>query len=696
MAEFASPQETQRALGYLLKLQEDPETLEGFFNKYPDANPFSSWPFPKEPTEAFLRYFEKSGPEPAQGAEATLLANSIDDLKLKELIEEFDREYAAANEQQVNAASASKKFVKDLFENARKSHVIIPEPQAPAVPEEERASEVAGIAEPRPVPPMSAETEWKPVSPERVQSIISAAVQYPGPPEEKTLVFHALTSFASEQPEKTVSELLPRAVEVTETARVLSTPTGTFPPAQSFSVLATNNFQKGVALALDAVVPPAAKEAIINKILLQPLDTLVNHPEKIPPDIMGTMTDRWGANFVNSSWFTAIRADANRMIGDQKGALKVTTRFGALVSDVATTVFRRPVTTTVVTYIETYRLVATQGVPMVSTSHYNNIVLGYGGQLVRVGANYVIKKGVKAGVKAAAEKAAASAAVKVGAEAVAGAASGGTITLAMLAANALGWLKDRGASLLKSLLFMGNSKNPEDNLLLVVGAGIVLVFFLPLFPLLNIPAFNQSMIDTSLATARGAGGPTGSSGPTGPIGPIGPITRSCANTAGIGLSQFSLPWGPMPFGGGYTIAQCACGPTSDAMIFKAFGAGAQVQDVVSNVLTAMGGYKGCYTDDAGNTQVLKNHSLRVIDIGTSCTEAANYLSKSCGVILAQGHNIPHDTDHYVVIVGISCSGDTPAGYNVYDPAYYTGLTLISPSQFALGTMYAVINPAGGH
>ncbi|MCX6792067.1 MAG: M23 family metallopeptidase [Candidatus Gottesmanbacteria bacterium] len=484
MDEFASPQETQRALGYLLKLQEDPETLEGFFNKYPGANPFGSWPFLKEPTEAFLRFFEKTGPLPEQGVEAAIpLPNSVDDLKLRELVEEFDKEFAAAKEMQVNASTASKKFVSALVENAKKSNVTIPETQAPV--------------------PTGA--EGAPVSPERVQSIISAAVQYPGPPEEKMLVFHALTSFASEQPNKEVKELIPRAVEVTETARVLSSPDGTFPREPSFSVLATNNFQKGVAGVLDVVVPPAAKEAIINKILLQPLDTVVNHPEALSRDLMGTMVDRWGANFVNSSWFTQLRADANHMIGDQKSALKVTTRFTALVSDIATTVFRGPLTVNGITYVETYRLVATQGIQMVSVPHYGNVALGYGGQLVRAGANYAIRKGVKAGIRAGVEKAAVSGAVKVGAEAIAGAGTGVIGTLVMFGADLLRGLVNKGLSVFKNLVGMGTSKNPEDNLLLVVGAGVVLVFFLPLFPLLNLPAFNQSMIDTAIVTGVGGG-----------------------------------------------------------------------------------------------------------------------------------------------------------------------------------------------
>ncbi len=474
MAEFASSQEIERALGCLLKLQEDPETLEGFFNKYPEANPFGSWPFLREPTEAFLRFFEITMP----AAETDGIQRNINP-KINELVEEFDREFAAAKEQRVNAATASKKFVEALKENAKKSNGPLPEMRAPVPPEREGA----------------------PVSPERIQGAISAAIRYPGPPEEKALVFHALASFASEQPDREIKELVPRAVEATEAAKVLSSPAGTFPPPQSFSILASNDFQKSVASVLDAVVPLAAKEAVVNKILLQPLTTIVNHPEALPQTVMGTMTDRWGADFVNSSWFTALQTDANRMMSDQKSALKVTSKFTALVSDVATTVFRGPATERVITYIETYRLVASQGVVVGNIPCYSPVVLGYGRRLVWTGANYAIRAGIKAGVK----KAAVSGVTKLGLEAATGAATGGVGALIMIGADLLKGAVNKAVSVFKSLLFMGNSKNPEDNLILVVGAGVVLVFFLPIFPLLNLPAFNQSMIDTSIATSAEGG-----------------------------------------------------------------------------------------------------------------------------------------------------------------------------------------------
>jgi hypothetical protein len=652
---LASTEEIRRALGKLYELQEDdPNLIEGLFVKYPEKNPFTTWPLLKEPTEAFLRFFETTTPAPEQGVETitpqagqyiettTPLPNAIDAKKLEDLIDEFNTEIEAAKQGRLRASDAAKKFVAALKENAKRSNVVIPETQDSVVPDPESA----------------------PIPPERVQQIISATLQQPLPAEEQRLFFHALTSFASEEPNREVADLSRRATEVTETARVLSSPASTFPQAQSLSALATNSFQKGVARALDVVVPAAAKEAIINKILLQPLNNFVNHPEKIPQDVLGTMTDRWGANFVNSPWFTALRADANRMMADQKNALKVTTPLVSLVSDVATTVFRGPVTINVITYVETYRLVATQGVQMVSFPQYGSVALGYGSQVVHMAANYAIRKGVKAGVQAAAEKVAVSTAVKVGAEAVVGAGTGGIGTLVMLGADLLRGLVNKGLSVFKNLVGMGTSNAPEDKLLLVVGAGVVLVFFLPLFPLLNLPAFNQSMIDTSLATSEGAS----------ESGIIGSTTLSCAKTEGIYLSQADPGWGNLTYGGPpCTIASSACGPTSVTMILNAFGSPATVPAVAGRVAALDHNAGGsCSSSVSSNLLVLSGAGLSTLSIGTSWTEADQVL-KNCGLIFAWGkaHRPLGDVWHFIVITGINwdTAGTSVVSYNTLDPAY---------------------------
>jgi murein DD-endopeptidase MepM/ murein hydrolase activator NlpD len=480
------------------------------------------------------------------------------------------------------------------------------------------------------------------ISHERVKKFVIAAISHPGPPEEKTAIFRVLEQI--EQPNVPVSELLPRAVAVVEAAEVLTTPWEDLPREASFVTLATGSGQKNIAKVLDLVVPAATKEAVIGKILLQPLETIVNHPEALPQNVLSEMVSRWGEDFINTPWFANLRADTNHMMADQQGAVKIKSRFTIFVENVirislgidtatpeknvvtvdsealtrekpvaaqiakafaqgknvlvvdknasvtgtgisililgkdavvsgtvsaqikeirdvlapgknvlildkkvfdarkaaAPRIVEAPapgkivfvlnkkaltawksvsaVYYNIIAYIETYRLVATGGIPMGNMSHYGNIVLGYGEQLVHRGAKYAVRAWSKKIAGRVATKTAVNAIGKTAIQALLGGASGGTSFLVTLGLGAVNWLKNKGAAILKGLLFMGGTKEPYDNLLLIVGAGVVLMFFLPLFPLLNTPAFNQSMIDTSLATAGADSGPGGPTVPGAPEG----------------------------------------------------------------------------------------------------------------------------------------------------------------------------------
>jgi hypothetical protein len=141
-----------------------------------------------------------------------------------------------------------------------------------------------------------------------------------------------------------------------------------------------------------------------------------------------------------------------------------------------------------------------------------------------LGLQYGTRKAKRALTKAVANqvaKKAATTAITEGGAAIGGAAAGTALApgVGTLIGLAVGFLWDaatglfkKAIGLFKSLVGMGTSGAPEDNLLYVVVGVVVLIFFLPLFPLLNIPAFNQSMIDTSIATAVG----DGDNGPGGP------------------------------------------------------------------------------------------------------------------------------------------------------------------------------------
>ncbi len=758
--DIASPQETQRALELLIRLQEDPLRLQGYIQKY--GNPFESWPLLKESTEVFLQFFEALAPMPEQ-QDGTLLGSQrvIDAKQLQAMIEEFDKEIEAAKQGRVDVRKVSQRFIINLTDKAKQAKVPLseaqpPAPQAEGVPAPGGAvAETSGVAGPTvptvplsktpvprgaegvpvspiyipvitrgviqqpapqaevvpapggavtetpgvavsPVPaapqaqgPAPQPTENVPVSPlyvpksthgimqqppphkeervsishERVKKFVIAAISHPGPPEEKMAIFRVLEQI--DQPDVPVPELLPRAEAVVEATEVLTTPAEDLPRDVSFVTLATNSGQKNIAKALGLVVPPAEKEAVINKVLLQPLATIVNHPESLPPNIMGEMVSRWGTDFINTPWFTALRADINRMTADQQGAVKIKSRFtiiaeniirsslgidtvapeknvltldgdalarekpvavqitkafaqgknvfvlnkkasgvgagisilildkeavasgavSARIKDVLaqgknvlildkkvfdtrkaaatqsaevpapgknvfilnnkTLAAKKSVSAlyyNIITYIETYRLVATGGIPMGNISHYGNIVLGYGGQLVRRGANYAIKAWSKKIAGRVATKTAVNAIGKTAIQAVLGGVSGGTSFLITLGLGALNWLKNKGAAVFKSLLFMGNSGEPYDKPLLIVAAGVVLMFFLPLFPLFNIPAFNQSMIDTSIANAGADSGP---GGPTVPGAPEGdPVIWAYSGTAPVtNSSQLGCPVG---------------------------------------------------------------------------------------------------------------------------------------------------------
>ncbi len=487
MAEFASQEETLRALEILLELQsKDPNKLDGIVHKY--ANPFTSWPLLAEPTRTFLGFFEAS----AQTVETGGSQQNINP-KLEEMVEEFTREFAAAKEQRVTASTASKKFISVFLENARKSNVPLPEIQALSVDE--------GAA---------------PVPQERVQNIISTAVQHPGPPEEKLLVFHALTAFASEQPDKNIASLVPRAVEVTRVTEALSVSGGAFATGASFSAIAKNNFQRGVAGILDVVVPPAAKEAIIDNILLGRLATAVNHPEKLPPSFMETAMNRWGERFVTSSWFTQFRADANRMMTERAGALKIKSGFINFASDLATIIFRAPPDENFLAYMETHRFLGARGVPAGNIFFARNALMGIGGRVIRAGIKYT-PLGILRRMR-----------IKAPAAVGAGILSGGILGRLLRSNRGIfSPVVTRGVNSLMGFFGRLRRVQTKINGWLIAGA----IAFL--FVLIILPIFGQSMIDTAISTAEETG--MGNDAPVAPpdFGPINGSVTDCITSHSI-------------------------------------------------------------------------------------------------------------------------------------------------------------------
>jgi len=374
-------------------------------------------------------------------------------------------------------------------------------------------------------------------------------------------------------------------------------------------------------------------------------------------------------------------------------------------------VLRGPAGEMVVTQTETVRqYIMTMG-PVSYQQFYAAAVYGHNPGLLSCGLSLGLRYGTRKATQALtkevakqiAKKAATTAIIEGGAAAAGTALAPGVGTLIGLA---VGFLVDmatslfkKGVGLFKSLVGMGTSRNPEDSLLIVGAVGVALVFFLPLFPLFNIPAFNQSMIDASLATSLfvETGGPSGETGEeeafsagTNPGAPIGSTTSSCANVSGVLLKQCDPQWGSVSFGTspGCTICSGGCGPTSTTMILRAFGSNASVVDV-ANKVAALDNGSFCASSPQSNLRILQDAGLSTSAIGAGDWHEADEVLKNCGLIFALTRT-PTGGGHYLVITGLNwdISGTSVVSYNVLDP-YYSSTTH-SPSEFGIRAMYGVV------
>jgi hypothetical protein len=498
MAEFASPEETQRALEKLIELQAtDPNGLRGILNKY--GNPFTSWPLLKEPTEAFLHFFEASiSPSETEPGQQTV------NPKLKELVDEFDKEIVEARAGRVKATTASKKYIDALIKNAREARVPMTETQAPAQKEQ----------------------EGSPVSLERVSEIASAAILEPGSPEQKEYLFHALEITASKQPDKAITELLPHAVSMAKAATILTSAEGAL-PQRPLSARGTN--------------------------ALQQLGTIVNQFEKIPKNVTQQLVDRLGENFVSSEWFTKFRVDANKILGEQKSAGKIMGRVSSVFTDVGTAIFRGPLDENVIASIETYRLMATQGVHITNLSAYRDILLGkepsnrtkpaYAARVVFLPGARSVTPGVTAIIGA-------------DAQGVKGYVDGQLKKLAFSLiqgtnksiSGGVGGLKNllnKGVNYFKNVIDTANHWKPKVDMWFIIGIAVLV------FLIFILPWFSQDVINTSLATAPETGISNETPVPPPSFGPVNGSITDCIMSQGkniegtqtLTLTPTSNEWG---------------------------------------------------------------------------------------------------------------------------------------------------------
>jgi hypothetical protein len=484
------------------------------------------------------------------------------------------------------------------------------------------------------------------------------------------------------------------------------------------SALAKTPMQKLVAGVVD-ILPEGPREAIVAGIVGKAWEKAVD-----------TATQYYGQQIVNTDWFGQALTHGSQGLTNTKSALQsLTSGTQKVLADVAVTVFRGEMDEATLAYVENIRQhaavpkmagmetstmraevvqqyiitmgpVSYQQFYAAAVYSHNPGLLSYG---LSLGLRYATKKAIKAGIKKGVEKAVISTATKGTLEAILGLGTGGIGTLVAIAVD-LGWsflkgLFNKGVSFFKSLVGMGATKNPEDNLLLVIAGAVVLIFFLPLFPLFNIPAFNQSMIDASLATNFYAetGGPPEEtdqeqafSAGTNPGAPIGSTTSSCANISGILLKQCDPQWRSVSFGTqpGCTICSGGCGPTSTTMILRAFGSNASVVDV-ANKVAALDNGSSCASSPQSNLRVMQDAGLSTFAIGAGDWHEADKVLKNCGLIFALVHT-PTGLGHYLVITGLNwdTSGTGVVSYNVLDP-YYSSTTH-NPSEFGIRSMYGVV------
>lgn len=331
---------------------------------------------------------------------------------------------------------------------------------------------------------------------ERVERVLVAAATSVANSDEVAIrrpdVFLKIAAAQAERSNAPVTQIVTRAAKLARATEGFTSGAEELP--QNLSFLANNPLQKMVAAAVDAL-PEGPRSAIVAGVVGGAWEKAVD-----------AATRYYGQQVVNEGWFQQAISRGNQWLPDRKTALQSLTN-GAqkLFGDVASTVFRGSMDQATIAYFETIRLHITATETVNYQRFYAAAVYSHNPEIFSYGLNWALQYGTRRAtrtlIKAGVKKTAVSAAIRVGAEAAAGAGTAGVGTLVMIGADLLRGLVNKGLSVIKSLLFVGTSSSPEDNLILVGVAALALVFFLPILPLFNLPAFNQSMIDTSLATS---------------------------------------------------------------------------------------------------------------------------------------------------------------------------------------------------
>lgn len=342
--------------------------------------------------------------------------------------------------------------------------------------------------------------------------------------EEKGVLFRTLKDRTDQEPEKPVVEQISEAVEEVETRRVFATPltetqVETVTQESRFSKpQGLNPVQKAItAPFLDAVttVFPGLKQGVLNKNLEASVRGVFDTPNRL--------LDLFGQKVVEQPLFQQMLSHATRGIGQgvPGGGAKT------ILDDIALSILRGPAEQSVVSYWNVYRINVAQGLPPPSAAQFQAASMGLGSTLFQLGKGYVGQKAGNVAFRAGL--------AKLGLAAIPG---GGWAAAAFsigssLFNKAVNWFKSLGAT--------RPGEVPGDRAILILLAAVALIFFIPIFPLLNFQAFNQLNIDTSLAM-RFVGGPgTSGAGPSFPTYPGAPAIPSnvtgCPTKNAFSLTQ---------------------------------------------------------------------------------------------------------------------------------------------------------------
>lgn len=304
--------------------------------------------------------------------------------------------------------------------------------------------------------------------------------------------FIEIAADQAEQSNKPIPRVVNEAARIERATNGFSE--GVEPISPSLSLLAENPLQKGFAALVDRL-PEGTRNAITNVMVGGALDRTV---------------DRMGESLAGQQWVQNAIANGSRGLPDKQGALRsISSGITKLFGETADLIFRGQMDEAAIAYFTAMRqgttvttAVAPQQFVTAAAYAQNPNLFSYG---LHMGLQYGLDKAKSAAIKAGIQKVAAGAAGKGLATLAGGLGTGGW---GFVAAGAAG-LFNAGVGLLKKLIGVGEGGVSWDKGLLIATACVALVFFIPLIPFLNLPAFNQALVDGSLASSLGVGSGVG-------------------------------------------------------------------------------------------------------------------------------------------------------------------------------------------